>query len=206
MEVAFGPAEGGTQRSFLTGKVGPEDTPLILMHGIHLAPVPEDAKQGEFAVVNIGPERERAITQLNLTGGLRQPIRLELGSMEQPFNALRTCVNDLVSALKLDEEGLAEIVEAPKPKNESQLLQVMARTYPERMLRDEEGGSVSVQLTVDDEGRATACQVAKSDRPAVFDGHVCYALLRIAEFEPAIGPDGQPRYGLYRTQVTYEAN
>lgn len=206
MEITFGPVEGASERSFLTGKTGPDDTPLILMHGIHLAPVPEDAKQGEFVVVDIGPERERAITQLSLSEGLRQPITLALGPMEQPLNAMRTCVTDLVTALKLDEAGLTEIVEAPKPRNETQLAQFIQRSYPERMLRNDEGGSVSVQLTVDDEGKATACQIAKSDRPAAFDDYVCYGILRIAEFEPAKGPDGQPRYGLYFIRVTYRTH
>lgn len=206
MQIAFGPVEGASERSFLTGKTGSDDTPLILMHGIHLAPVPEEAKQGEFVVVDIGAERERAITHLSLTEGLRQPITLELGPMDQPLNAMRTCVANLVTALKLDEAGLAEIVKAPKAKNEVQLTQFIQRTYPERMLRNDEGGSVAVQLTVDSEGKATACQIAKSDRPAAFDDYVCYGMLRIAEFEPATGPDGEPRYGLYFMRVTYSTH
>lgn len=206
MQLAFGPNEGASERSYLGGKIKADDTPLIIMHGIHLAPVARRADQGEFEVTEIGVERERAITTLTLSKGLQQPLQLEIESMEAPLSAMRTCVADLVQSLKLDKDGLSEIVVGPKPTNEKQLARFLQERYPAQQLRNEEGGTVAVQLTVDDKGKATACQIAASDRPAVFDDFVCFGLMRIAEFEPAVGPDGKPRFSFWRTRVTYQIN
>lgn len=202
MEVAFGPAEGSSVRSYLKGDLASK-TPFILMHGVHLAPVPDDAKQGEFVVVDIGAEREKAIERLTLSKGLRRPLQLVLGSMNEPLEAMRACVVDLISELKLDEEGQAELVSKPTPTNVQKMARYIQEMYPARMLREEQGGAVSVQLIVDAQGAPTVCQIAQSDRPAAFDDLVCLGLLQIAEFEPAKGPDGEARFGLYSTKVTY---
>lgn len=206
MIVKFGPNEGATERSFIFGDLKASKTPFILMHGIHLAPANDDVESGEFTVVEIGPERERAITSLTLSRGIRKPITLELGSMAKPLEAMRTCVEELVTSLKLDEDGLAEMATGPVPKNINKLARFIQERYPSRMLRSNEGGTVAVRLTVNPEGLPTSCQIAKSNRPAVFDDYVCFGMLRIAEFEPAVGPDGQPRFGVYSTKVTYRVN
>lgn len=202
MDVAFGPAEGSSVRSYLKGDL-PSKTPFVLMHGVHLAPVPEDAKQGEFVVVNIGAERESAIDRLTLSKGLRRPLQLELGSMGEPLEAMRSCVDNLIEQLKLDEAGQAELVSGPKPTNMQRIARHIQEVYPLRMLREEQGGTVNVQLIVDTSGAPTVCQIAQSDRPAAFDDLVCLGLLQIAEFEPAKGPEGEPRFGLWTTNVTY---
>lgn len=206
MQIAFGPNEGASERSYLGGKMQADETPFIIMHGIHLAPVGRRADQGEFEVAEIGADRERAITSLALSRGLQRPLQLEIGSMEAPLIAMRTCVADLVQSLKLDKVGLSEIVVGPKPANEQQLTRFIQERYPTEQLRNQQGGTVAVQLTVNDKGKATACQIAASDRPAVFDDYVCFGLMRVAEFEPAIGPDGKPRFSFWRTRVTYKIN
>ena len=145
IQIQFGPSEEPTRRSFIYGDLEESDTPFLLMHGIHLAPATDDIKRGEFVVVDIGPEREAAITNLTLSRGLRRPIRLELGSMGEPLAAMRTCVEDLVTSLKMDEEGLAEVVTGPVSSNPEELARFIQARYPARMLRNREGGSVFVQ-------------------------------------------------------------
>jgi TonB family protein len=206
MAIAFGPNEAPSERSYLGGKTKSDDTPFIIMHGIHLAPVARRANQGEFEVAEIGPEREKAITSLTLSRGLSRPLQLQIGSMKAPLDAMRTCVADLEQSLKLDTNGLSEIVVGPKPTNAQELARFIQARYPTQQLQNGQGGTVAVQLTVNDQGKATACQIAASDRPAVFDDYVCFGLMRIAKFEPAIGPDGKPRFSFWRTRVTYKIN
>ncbi|MEQ5788222.1 TonB family protein [Erythrobacter sp. NFXS35] len=206
MRIAFGPNEGPSERSYLGGRIKSSKTPFVMMHGIHLAPVARNADQGEFEVTEIGPDRERAITSLTLTKGLRRPLQLQIESMEAPLNAMRACVADLIQTLKLDENGLAQIVTPPEPKNAMEFARFMQERYPPQQIRNEQGGTVAVQLTINDKGEATACQIAASDRPAVFDDAVCFGLMRMAEFEPAVGPDGKPRFSFWRTRVTYRMN
>lgn len=206
MQIAFGPDEKPSERSYLAGKIKADDLPFVIMHGIHLAPVDRRADQGEFEVTEIGSDRERAITSLTFTKGLARPLQLQIGSLGAPLNAMRTCVADLVQSLKLDRDGLSEIVVGPKPINVQELARFIQERYPQRELQNGQGGTVAVQLTVNDKGKATACQIAASDRPAVFDDYVCFGLMRMAEFEPAVGPDGKPRFGIWQTRVTYKIN
>jgi len=206
MRIAFGPNEGASERSFLVGKPKAPARPFILMHGIHLAPAVKTAEKGGFEVAEIGAEREKAITTLTLARGLRDTVELQIGPMDAPLTALRTCVADLVESLKLDPAGLSQIAKAPQPKNIRKLVEFIQQRFPARQAANGDDGTVAVRLTVSDTGRVTQCQIAASDRPAVFDDAACFGFLRMAEFEPAIGTDGKPRYGFWQTRVTYFSN
>ena len=206
IRITFGPDEEGTERSFLAGELKDADPPFILMHGIHLAPVPDGAKQGEFAVVDIGSERETAITELWLEKGIPDPIVLQLGPMNAPLDAMRLCVGDLVETLRLDPESISELASSPKPKNRRKLVREIQEYYPSRMLQKGIGGEVSVKMIVNRDGKPTSCQIAQSDRPAAFDDYVCFGLMRNATFEPATDANGEPQYGVWKTSVIYQTN
>lgn len=206
MRIAFGPNEDASERSFLVGKPKAPAEPFILMHGIHLAPATRTAEKRGFEVAQIGPEREKAITTLTLAKGLRETVELQIGPMDAPLAALRTCVADLVESLKLDPAGISDIARAPQTKNIRKLVEYIQQRFPARQAANGDDGTVSVRLTVSDKGRVTQCQIAESDRPAVFDDAACFGFLRMAEFEPAIGTDGKPRYGFWQTRVTYRTN
>jgi TonB family protein len=206
MRIAFGPDEGVSERSFLSSVRKDGVRPFIMMHGIHLAPATRPDPDSPPVVAEIGPEREKAITTLTLSKGLRVPVVLEIGEMRAPLDAMRICVADLVQSLKLDETGLAQIAKGPQPKNIQKLAQFIQQRYPQRAAQNGDDGTVAVQLTINDKGRVTTCQIAASDRPAVFDDAACFGFLRMAEFEPAIGVDGRPRYSFWRTRVTYRTN
>lgn len=206
IRITFGPDEGGTERGFLAGELKDADLPFILMHGIHLAPVPDGAKQGEFPVVDIGSERETAITELRLEKGIPDPIVLQLGPMNAPLEAMRLCVDDLVETLRLDPESISELASSPEPKNLHSLAREIQEYYPSRMLQKGIGGEVSVKMIVNRNGKPTSCQITQSDRPAAFDDYVCFGLMRNAEFEPATDADGQPQYGIWKTSVIYQTN
>ena len=206
MRIAFGPDEAPSERSFLSSVRKEGMTPFIMMHGIHLAPATRPDPKSPPVVSEIGAEREKAIRTLSLSKGLRAPVTLEIGEMRSPLDAMRTCVVDLVKSLKLDEAGLAQITQGPRPKNVREFARFLQERFPQRELLNGDDGTVAVQLTIDDKGRVTTCQIAASDRPAVFDDAACFGFLRAAEFEPAIGTDGQPRYGFWGTRVTYRSN
>lgn len=206
MRIQFGPSEEMSERSFLSGKLKGKDTRFVIMHGIHLAAPPKGAKQGEFVVVDIGPDREQAITTLSLKHGVRHPLTLQLGSMGEPMAAMRTCIADLMEAIGPVEDDPNGKGKKANLTNIKKVARFIQERYPMRMIKKEQGGVVGVRLMVNREGKASACQITKSDRPAAFDDMVCFGLLKIAEFEPALGPDGEPRIGTYTTSVRYEVN
>lgn len=206
MTIQFGPNEGPTERSFVRGMIRESKMPFVMMFGIHLAAIPKNAKQGEGAVVDIGPERENTITNVTFGKGLRQPMRLELGSMGEPLALMHDCAADLMRYIGLDREGQSKLTRQPVPINGMEFARFLQQRYPSRMLEKGVGGSVEVRLTVSREGIATACQIKNSDRPAAFDDVVCFGLLKLAKFEPALGPDGEPVFAFWQTRVTYLPN
>lgn len=203
MRVQFGPFEEASERSFISGKHGKNKTHFVVMHGIHLAAASDGIKEGEFVVVQIDPEREEKIHQLTLSGGLRTPLELNLGPMRMPLAALRTCVADLMDHLgPKDEPGAKSAV----PMNQKKMARFISEHYPERMLRNEQEGTVNVRLTINPQGKVSACQVAESNRPATFDDVVCFGLMKIGDFEPAKDAEGKARFGFYSMKVTYRLN
>ncbi|OGS55162.1 MAG: hypothetical protein A3J40_08065 [Erythrobacter sp. RIFCSPHIGHO2_12_FULL_63_10] len=206
MRIQFGPGEGASERSFITGTIPDTKTPFVVMYGIQLGAVPKDARQGKAEVVDVGPERESAISDVTLDKGLRQPLKLQLESIGEAMRLMRHCVADLVRTIGLDEEGQSRLLRRPVPANEMEFARFLQARYPLRMLHNNVGGTVEVKLTVNPEGKATACQIRKSDRPAAFDDVVCFGLMRMAKFEPALGPDGKPTFAFWSTRVTYRVN
>ena len=202
MSVQFGD-EREMNRGFLGGKQDEPTSAVIIMHGVHLSPVPEDAKQGEFPVVELENERVAKIDRVRFAKGLRTPLTLKTGPLDKPFDALKECTINLVEALGLREEDQAKISVGPTPKNLTEIARFIQERYPSKMVENKEEGVVTVRLTIDPEGKPSACQIAKSDRPAVFDDYVCFGLMRIGQFEPAKGEDGEPRYGFFTQSVRY---
>lgn len=204
MTIQFGPNEGITERGFLFGTFRESKMPFVVMYGIHLGVARNDLRPGDDAVVDIGPQRESAISDVTFGKGLRQPLKLALGSMGEPMSLMRDCTADLMRHIGLDTEGQSKLARAPIPTNWRVMARFIQERYPQKMLEQGLEGTVEVRLTVNPAGEATACQIKKSDRPASFDDSVCFGLVKIARFEPALGTDGKPRYGFYNTRVSYE--
>lgn len=204
MQVQFGPNEIASKRGFLMGSGKGDKAPFLVMFGVHLAPVAEDTKRDEFAVVDIGPEREKAITQLTLSRGLYDAITFETGPMHEPLQALRTCVADLTEVLGLSDEAQKAVATKAEISNLPQTARFIQARYPKRHFTKAEDGLVTVRLLIDPKGEAKACQVANSTRPADFDDYVCYTMLRVAEYEPAKNAAGEPVYSFLSQAVRFE--
>ncbi|WP_435198957.1 energy transducer TonB [Qipengyuania sp. 902] len=79
----------------------------------------------------------------------------------------------------------------------------LAQNYPSRALRDGLEGQVEVELLVAPTGRVSACNVLRSSGHAVLDTAACEGMMRSARFEPALGNDGTPVEGSFRTSMEY---
>jgi len=64
--------------------------------------------------------------------------------------------------------------------------------YPPSAQRNEESGTVRVQLTVGPNGRVTACSVTSSSGSSALDSATCRLLSSRARFTPARDSDGNP--------------
>ncbi len=202
MSIQFGPHEGASERSFLAGRLQDEDIPFIIMHGIHLAPVPSNMKIGTFVAVDIGAAREAAIDRIVLDRGLHKRLVLHTGSLGEPLSAMRTCSQDLAKHLGLDSEGQASLSRRAEVINAGEVARRIP--YPPEMIRRDTEGEVDFRVIVNEHGKATTCQIARSTRPAVFDDIVCHTIMRLAEFEPALDREGNPTASYYESRVRFE--
>ena len=197
--LKFGPNEAPMQRSFLYGEM-PDGKRVISLYGTTLAPA-EKADDGR--VVGIGPEREAAISTLLIGRSENwETVELQIGSMAAPLDALRTCVADLQTYLEIDKDsGEREPIPANNPGD-----WLNDGDYPTSMVNKGGEGTVSFRLTVDKQGKPTACQIAASSRPQTFDDIVCHALLQRAEFRPATDGEGNPRPAYYTGAVRFRTD
>lgn len=81
---------------------------------------------------------------------------------------------------------------------------VTPEDYPSEQLRKWKSGTVVFVLTVDDQGRATACSVTESSGVSELDQKACEVLLKRARFVPAKDQKGRPVQSLYRNRVRWQ--
>ena len=199
--IRFGP-EAAMERGFLKGKYKETKTPFIVMHGVHLAPAP-DGDEYEFVAGDIGAERQRAITTVELDYGRGNSLILQTGPLDQAVAAMEKCTQNLVATLGLDEASQEQLASKPEPLDLSTVARKLQQAYPLKMLRDEEDGLVKYRVLVNAEGKPEGCQIAQSSRPASFDDFVCFFIIRELEFEPARNSAGEPVAGIYTGSVRY---
>jgi TonB family protein len=92
---------------------------------------------------------------------------------------------------------------APIPLTPPQQGLVSVQDYPQYALDHGEEGSVATQLVVDPRGRVDSCKVIISSGFADLDATTCRLLTSRARFTPAVGDDGRPIYGLYRSLINW---
>jgi TonB family protein len=81
-----------------------------------------------------------------------------------------------------------------------------ADDVPIDLVPDGEVRRVGVRVTVKPDGKLDDCRADSSSGIPKLDAYTCAIILRRARFDPAIGPDGQPTYGVIRTTVTWAVN
>lgn len=103
----------------------------------------------------------------------------------------------------IDRQTLDTIATHPRPIK-SLGTWVLPSDYPSGLQRKGAQGLVQFRLTVDVDGKPSACHIQKSTRPAEFDRAVCKAMMRRARFEPATDKDGNPVAYYWRNAVRFE--
>lgn len=216
--IRFGPAGTTIDDNKVYGDLG-DFGPAILISSASLALPAEDersvnpdketfdpdalAADTDVFGQGLTPEQERAVTWLEVKSGTKKPFRLALGPMDKPLEAMRKCTDDLVASWGFDVQALRGMTRAAVPAK-SPGTWLTARDYPTSALKKGEQGIVQVRLSVGADGSAQACHIQKSTRPIEFDQAVCRALMKRAQFEPALGADGKPMPSFWRSAVRFE--
>ena len=75
--------------------------------------------------------------------------------------------------------------------------------YPMKAFEREWQGIATMSVVVDPTGRPTDCKVTKSSGFPELDKQTCWVAMKRVRFTPAVGPDGQKAFGVYRSQVVW---
>ena len=75
--------------------------------------------------------------------------------------------------------------------------------YPIQAVQQRKEGTTAFDLIVSPAGKPINCSVTKSSGSGLLDQRACLVAMRKARFSPALGADGQPTYGVYRSQVKW---
>ena len=93
-----------------------------------------------------------------------------------------------------------------QPTGQSRWARRIQDNYPSRALREETQGTVGVAVTVNGEGRVSACRVTSSSGSSILDEAACEGMQRYARFEPALNDAGSPISANWSTRITYQLN
>ena len=211
LKLRFGPSESATEIDANTGLMD-DKRALIISSAQRVVPLPDAdlaARKAAYESGNppeplppIGPEREAAVTWIELSGGLRNDVILETGPMDQPLEALRKCSWDTVKLWGLEVDQQKTLTRKPRPEKGNKPW-FTSDDYPRRMAWGGYEGVVNFRLLIDPTGKPTSCHIQTSTRPKEFDDAVCNAIMKRARFEPALDAQGKPVPSFYRQTVSF---
>ncbi len=131
-------------------------------------------------------------------------VRFETGALDQAFDVLNNCTQDLVRAWGFDVDQHKNAMRLPEWLNELEVVERIQADYPDRALRRGVSTVLRMRVTVNEEGQVTECfLIAATDNE--LESPVC-EVMSDAEFAPALDSNGQPFRSFYTTSITYQIN
>lgn len=79
-QIRFGPGEASSIRGYISAKSS-AGRPVMMMHGVELAPQERDPEKPAQPIEDFNPKREDAIAQLDILRAVGVPVLFDLGSI-----------------------------------------------------------------------------------------------------------------------------
>ena len=145
------------------------------------------------------------ITYLDIGGRTPNEVRLLLGDMKKPLEAMNICMANLVEHWGFDVEEQRSVVTPPKPRNLDSVTRLIVKEYPLKALRRGAQADFHLRLTVDPDGSVSHCAMINQTTADNFDPrrHPCTIFTERAEFEPATDAGGKALPSFYNTRILY---
>jgi TonB family protein len=156
----------------------------------------------EFADEATLRKRFAAIEALELSGGVIDPVTLELDRFLPMSDDLMKCAMELTK--RLSQDLVAAGGKRVEPVDQQIWAAKIQENYPAHLARTGQQGTVAVRLTINKQGSPTFCEVTANSGPVSFNDTACLQLLRHARFSPATNADGEPVASFWSTRITYK--
>jgi hypothetical protein len=142
---------------------------------------------------------EARITELRV-GAARRGLGFRLGPMDKPMDAMRACLDELLTHWGIDAAAHRSLTRRAAPTSDPGRW-LTTNDYPAEMVRGNRSGVVHFRLMVDPQGKPSACvvQTGGSD----FDKLTCNLLMKRARFLPALDAKGQAIASYYSNSVIW---
>lgn len=206
--VRFGERRGERKMPVSLGRQGKLE-PALIFGSTEFSPADTDDALGKPDGTNLAVQRdairsaiEADIGWISFRRAARKAVRLETGSLGKPMAAMRACTDELLTHWGIDLEKHKNLKQSVKPANSRQTW-VTPRDYPTHLIAKGQQGNVHFRLSVDAQGKPSACHIQQSTRPQEFDDVVCKRLMQRARFTPAITEDGEAIASYYRSTVRF---
>ena len=151
--------------------------------------------------------RESSITGISVKNAFREDFFLRTGSLAKPFNAMRDCVDELMSHWDLDPEVQRNLLRPVSPRNyEESARALIDQGYPHAMARNGEQTAMRIRMSVDASGKGTICKAQMQIGHPEFEKAACDLLLRRLEFHPALNRNGEAVASYWTISIVYRMN
>jgi TonB family protein len=127
---------------------------------------------------------------------------MSLPAAAKAVQALQTCERDILKEWKVDTAALATLRQRAKGKK-SLAAYVSDNDYPPDALQNDEEGTSVVRLTIEPDGKASACGIVSSSGSRALDLYTCAIFVRRAEYHPALDAAGRPVRSVLFTRLTW---
>lgn len=199
LKIQFGDYEAQQEIDYSVGTAG--GLPALIAHRPVRISGPTKGKKQK----RITKKQYAAAEYMRIRVGGKRPVHLETGSLAGPFDAMNTCVKKMMTDWGIDIGKHKTRSEKVRPIGKPEDW-VRSKDYPLEMLNKRQPGLVHFRLSVDENGKATACHIQQATRPQGFDDAVCEGLIKRSSFTPALDADGKPMASYWRSQVRFAIN
>lgn len=150
--------------------------------------------------------REESMSGLRIDGTGSGEVLLQTGPLSQPMDALRVCVDDLLTGLGLDPAPQRSLSRSLKPRDQMTLARKTQEGLPREVLKEAWRGRADIRIIVGPLGRPSSCGALGSSRETAFGKYACEMVMRYARYEPALDASGEPVASVYVTTITYSGD
>ncbi|TYC90024.1 TonB family protein [Novosphingobium sp. BW1] len=132
-------------------------------------------------------------------------LTFNIGALEKPLAALRTCTRDLLRKWGVDPDVQDLVASEAHPVGDGELRRQMGLKFPRNLARKGAQARVNVVVTLDPRGNVKGCRVPLSQNDPRFDELVCERVDKLT-FEPARLADGTPVTSYWALTTTFLLN
>jgi hypothetical protein len=153
-----------------------------------------------LAPLKVDHDAEARITELRIGGALAEDRILHLGPMDKPMDAMRACLDELLTHWGIDAAAHHSLTRRAAPVSDPGRW-ITTDDYPTDLLRKGLSGVVHIRLMVDAQGKPSKCVVQTGG--SEFDKLSCELLMKRARFTPALDAQGNPIASYYANTVRW---